>query len=931
MSDERRKLIEVALPLETINREAAREKSIRYGHPSTLHLWWARRPLAAARAVLFAQLVDDPNSTPEAASIADIHERAEWVALERKRLFDLIDKLVRWESSTDESVLAAARAEILRSTGGNTPTIVDPFAGGGTIPLEAQRLGLRTRASDLNPVAVLINKALLELPSTFTGQSPVFPGVPDSAAGSWPRATGLAEDVRRYGEWMSARAKKRVGQQYPDAVLPDGTTATVVAWIWARTTVCPNPSCGIRMPLARSWWLGKKKSKEAFVVPSVVDGKVYFTVGTGPISAQSQARDGSVTRHGATCISCGAAVDFDYIRSEGRASRIGYQLMATVAQGHRRRIYLPQSADQVDASMVDRPTDIPASRMPDSALGFRVQAYGMTKFTDTFTDRQLVTLTALTDLVAEARNAVFDDALAAGLAEGSPLAAGGTGARAYADAVATYLGLATSRLASTNSSLCRWNSAPSKESVSDTFARQALSMIWDFAEGNPWCKGPSNIVWSCSWIARVLEFLRPGAASVVTQGNAGDGDLSDGLLSTDPPYYDNIGYSDLSDFFYIWLRRSLRPIYPDLLGTLLVPKADELVANPFRHGGSAGAQQFFESGFRKIFSQARSGVREDYPITVYYAFKQSETTETGEFSTGWETLLGALVGGGWRVTGTWPIRSERSGRVRDVQSNALASSIVLALRPRPADSPVADRRTFTAELRKVLPEKLQELQHGSIAAVDLPQAAIGPGMAVFSRYERVVEADGSVMTIRSALEVINQILGEVLWRQEGNFDPATRWCVRWFEAFGFEGGPYGDAETNASAFNTSVAVLDRSGVLTSRGGNVRLTAPGLLPVAHDPSATDNLTLWGVVLHLAKELNESGLDSAGRLLSSAETWIDVDAAKELAYLLFAVAERRGWSDTAGLFNVLAASWSDVMDAARRQRVDTGEQLTLDSSF
>lgn len=929
---ERRKLIEVALPLEAINREAAREKSIRHGHPSTLHLWWARRPLAAARAVLFAQLVDDPDSRPEAEAISDSNERAAWVSAERTRLFRLIEELVKWENSMNERVLAEARVEIMRSTDGNPPAILDPFAGGGTIPLEAQRLGLEAHASDLNPVAVLINKALIEIPPKFAGSPPVFPGAAESKMGKWPRATGLAEDVRQYGQWMRDEAERRIGHLYPKATLPDGSEATVIAWIWARTVTCPNPACGISMPLVRSWWLGKKKGKEAYIVPKVVAGEVRYTIGHDPKRGPSKDDDGTMSgRRGATCVSCGASAGMEYIKAEGQAGRLGAQLTATVGEGKRQRIYMVPSGAHIQAAMVDRPGQVPNQELGYDPRNLWTPAYGLTRFADLFTNRQLVALTTFSDLVVEARHHVLKDAILSGRSEGTRLVEGGSEAAAYADGIATYLAFIVSRLTDYMSTITTWASNPQMEILRNVFARQSLPMAWDFAEGNPFADSSGTLSIMTRAVTKVLDLLPCGTAPVVSQADAADVLGDNSVISTDPPYYDNIGYSDLSDFFYVWLRCTLRDVYPRLLSTLLVPKAEELVANPYRHQGRVGAQRFFEAGFRDVFARARDDARDDIPITVYYAFKQLESDESGEASTGWETLLQGMVGGGWRITGTWPIRSERSGRMISVGNNALASAIVLALRPRSDDAPVTDRRGFVADLRDSLPEKLRELQQGSIAPVDLPQAAIGPGMAVFSRYAKVVEADGSTMSVRSALQAINQILGEVLSEQEGNFDSGTRWCVKWFESNGFDQGPYGDAETLASAYNTSVKGLDRSGALTSSGGKVQLFSPDRLPAGYDPRADDHITLWEVVMHLAKALGEGGIDAAGSMMLRASMRIDLDAAKELAYLVFSIANDKKWSTVAQLFNLLAASWADVVDAARRHTDDRAEQLTLESTY
>ncbi|WP_438354644.1 DUF1156 domain-containing protein [Microbacterium sp. CJ88] len=663
----KRKLIEVSIPLDEINRQSAREKSIRHGHPSTLHLWWARRPLATARAVLFAQLVDDPSVREDefiAEAVQEGYEDPEgWadhrVKQERERLFDLITRMVNWDNVGDDALFEAVRAEILKSTNGNPPTILDPFAGGGTIPLEAQRLGLEAHASDLNPVAVLINKALIEIPPKFAGREPVFPGAASTRT-DWPKATGLAEDVRRYGEWMRGEAQKRIGHIYPKANLPGGGEATVIAWIWARTVTCPNPACGIEMPLVRSWWLGRKKGKEAYVVPRVVGRRVEFEIGHDLKSAPSRDNDGTVRRTGAVCVSCGSAVALEYVRETSRQVGLGSQLMAVVAEGNRSRIYLAPTNDQTHAAAVASPDDVPPGELFDWPGRINVYRYGLTEFQDLFTSRQLVALTTFSDLIAEARTRILEDARAANSPDGAPLEQGGTGAGAYADAVVTYLSFPISRMANKLSSLCSWDSSPKMESVRGLFARQAIPMAWDYAEANPFAGSGGDFAEDVAWVDRVMDRLPSGQPAEAVNADAAARSYSGVLISTDPPYYDNIGYSDLSDFFYVWLRRSLRSVHPDLLGTILVPKSEELVANPYRHGGTDGAKEFFESGFEHVFAHARETATDEYPITVYYAFKQSETDAGGEASTGWETILGSMVRAGWSVTATWPVRSELS-------------------------------------------------------------------------------------------------------------------------------------------------------------------------------------------------------------------------------------------------------------------------------
>ncbi|HEY9309231.1 MAG TPA: DUF1156 domain-containing protein [Microbacterium sp.] len=935
----KKKLIEVALPLEAINAQSAREKSIRHGHPSTLHLWWARRPLATARAVLFAQLVDDPSERAdefrsEAAdaglSDVDAHVAAR-VDAERQSLFDLITRMVDWDNLGDEELFDQVRAEIRRSTDGNPPAILDPFAGGGTIPLEAQRLGLEAHASDLNPVAVLINKALIEIPPKFAGRAPVFPGA-EGTRNSWPKATGLAEDVRRYGEWMRDEAERRIGHLYPKATLPDGTTANVIAWIWARTVTCPNPACGIEMPLVRSWWLGKKKGKEAYVVPFVVDGRVEFDIGHEISTAPKRGEDGTVARGDGVCVSCHSVVPNAYIRAVATSDGLGADMIAVVAEGHRSRVYVaPEPADR-RAADVTRPFDTPDQVVttPNHDVD-RLPMYGMPRWSDAFTNRQLTALTTFSDLVLETRELIVRDAVASGIVEGEPLEAGGTQAWAYADAVATYLGLVVSRLTDYSSSVTTWASNPQMEILRNVFARQAIPMAWDFAEGNPFGGSSGGLDIMIRAVTRAIERTPASLAAEAIQADAATRSYSNVVVSTDPPYYDNIGYSDLSDFFYVWLRRTLKTIHPELLSTMLVPKADELVANPNRHGGRKGAQSFFEMGFKNVFAQARRAATDLFPITVYYAFKQSELEAEGLASTGWETLLSGMVSESWMVTATWPVRSERAGRMTSIGTNALASSIVLALRPRPEDAPITDRRGFLAELKSTLPEALRNLQQGSVAPVDMAQAAIGPGMATFSKYARVVEPSGEPMSVRDALRAINGVLDEVLSQQEGDFDDDTRWCVAWFETHGFDVSLYGDAETLAGAKNASVAGLARSGVISSGGGKVKLFTPEELPTDYDPRTDDRISLWEVVLHMSRALSDSGLDAAGRILAGAEERaIDMTAAHELAYLLYAISEKRGLTQAGILFNALGSSWPEVRAAAAmvQERPVKSAATTLD---
>ena len=917
-STPKKKLIETSLPLEAINAASIREKSIRHGHPSTLHLYWARRPLATARAVLFAQLVDDPASRPEEFPTVEAQDA------ERARLHALMERLVVWENSGDETLLEQAREEIRKSNGGKLPAVLDPFAGGGSIPLEAQRLGLEAHASDLNPLAVLINKALVEIPPRFAGAEPIHPG--GGAQRFYERAQGLAEDVRYYGTWMRNEAEARIGHLYPKAVGPDGSEYTVIAWIWARTVRSPNPANPIEVPLVRSWWLSKKKGKEAWVRAFVENGQVRYEV---VHNAEGPERDGTIDRKGAVSIADGTPMTLNYIRSESRAGQMGAHLIAVVAEGPGGRLYLSPTTADVSLADVVRPQGVSDAELPDQALGFRVQAYGLSRWTDLFTNRQLVAMTTLSDLVEEARERVEADALAAGLPLGDRLEEGGSGARAYADAVATYLALGVSRQADRLSSLASWQSIGEK--IRNVFARQAIPMVWDYAEANPFSSSSGNFLGQIEWVAKAVEHAPAVAKGVATQISASQRDYSGLVVSTDPPYYDNIGYSDLSDFFYVWLRRSLRGIHPQLVGTMLTPKAEELVANPYRHDGKEGAARFFVEGFNSVFARIRQGALPSVPLTVYYAYKQQDADTEGTTSTGWHTLLDGLISTGWEITATWPVRSERSGRMLSVGTNALASSIVLACRPRPENAESTTRRGFVARLKSELPDALRTLLQGGIAPVDLAQAAIGPGISVFSRYARVREADGSDMKVRDALLLINATLDEVLGEQESDFDPDTRFAVKWYRQYGWSEENSGIADQLARSSDTSIGALERGGIFEAKGGKARLLAPSQLDGEWDPLADERASVWEASVRLAALMDSQGVDAVATALAQVRTRISADAIKELGFLLFHEAEKKKDTADALLFNGLVSAWADLSEHARRidpTRRSTQESFTFD---
>ena len=906
-TEPKKKLIETSLPLEAINEASAREKSIRHGHPSTLHLYWSRKPLATARAVLFAQLVDDPASRPEEFPTVEAQD------LERARLHALMEKLIVWENSNDEELLKQARDEIRKSNNGVLPAVLDPFAGGGSIPLEAQRLGLEAHASDLNPLAVLINKALIEIPPKFSGQTPVFPGAADEQS-SWVRAEGLAADVKNYGQWMRDEAERRIGHLYPKVTAPGGTEHTVIAWKWARTVISPNPANPIETPLVNSWWLSKKKGKEAWVKATVVDGKVHYEVqhnAHGPKGAE----DGTVNRRGAVSIADGTPIDFEYIREEARAGRMGAHLIAIVADGGKGRLYVSPTNEHALIADIQRPSDLPVAELPEKALGFRVQAYGFEQWVDLFTNRQLVALAALSDLVAEAREKVFEDAKVAGLSLGERLEDDGVGAEAYADAIATYLALGVSRTADRSSSLSSWDSSNPK--IRNTFGRQALPMVWDFAESNVLSGSTGGLQSQFYYICKAIAHTSALAPAEVKQVSASSREYSRLVISTDPPYYDNIGYSDLSDFFYVWLRRSLIDIQPLTVGTMLSPKAEELVANPYRHGGKQGAEKFFVDGFNSVFHRIRErDANTEVPMTVYYAYTQQDSGKEETSSTGWHTLLDGLIQAGWEITATWPMRSELKNRMLSQGTNALASSIVLACRPRPESASTVMRRAFVYALKTELPEALRTLMQGAIAPVDLAQAAIGPGISVFSRYARVREANGSDMSVKDALQLINATLDEVLGEQEADFDPDTRFAVRWYRQYGWSADSSGIADQLARSSDTSIVALERGEIFEAKGGKARLLSPTQLEGTWDPAADDHVSVWEAAVRLAAIMAKDGADRVAELLPQVQEKVSLDAVKELGFLLFHEAEKNKDTEDALLFNGLVSAWTDLNEQARK---------------
>ena len=919
----RRKLIEVDLPLSTINAESSREKSIRHGHPSTLHLWWARRPLAACRAVIFASLVDDPSSCAEEFATEEAQQA------ERERLHDLIRRLVVWENSSEEALINEARYEIARSVarsrGQDAPTepaavleylrdealpIYDPFAGGGSIPLEAQRLGLRAIASDLNPVAVLINKALIELPPKFADQPPVNPEADPlgmmvgkgkrAQRAPWRGAAGLADDIRYYGRWMRERAFEQIGHLYPKATLPDGSEATVIVWLWARTIPCPNSACGIQMPLLSTFALSRKRGNEHWIKPEVSHDSddISYTVQSHDRGVPTK---GTINRNGASCIACGTTAPLEYVRAQARSGAMDEQMTAIVAEGDRRRIFLSPAESHIQTAHRAAPSWRPAGELPEQALGFRVQRYGVTSWHELFSERQLIALTTLSDLLSEVRRQLTADGAST----------------VYADTICTYLALAIGRTANSSSKFNIWQNLGDK--VAQVFVRQAISMIWDFAETNIFSNSTQNWLAQIEWIAKAVEHLpyypNPGEAyqaDATTTIHVQTGPV----IVTDPPYYDNIGYADLSDFFYVWLRPLLRSTYPDLFAGIVTPKQEEMIATEFRF---EDPRQHFEDRLGDTLRLIREHCSPEFPSSIFYAYKQQEQQHDGRTSTGWDTMLSALVSAGFQIIGTWPMRTERANRPRSLDSNALASSVVLVCRSRPANAPTASRREFLDALQEELPNALDHLTRDNhIAPVDLAQAAIGPGMEIYSRYSGVETIRGEPVTVREALAEINRVIAEYDERQQGELDAETRFCLDWLEQHGYGEGDFGEAEVLSQAKNVSVDGLASDGLLRSRAGKVRLL--GMEEYDHARLRL-GMSAWEGCLrigwHMGSGEGQGGVGAAAEVARAMGG--DAESVERLARILYNHYDRRNDSRNAVMFNSVVTEWPAIMRA-----VDEPEQ-------
>ena len=918
-----KKLIEVALPLEKINASAAYEKMPGIGpHPRGLHLWWARRPFTAARAVIWASIIDDPSSHPE------LFPSDEDQIKERNRLFKILEELSDWKNSGNPDVLSAARDEILKATNNNPPALLDPFAGGGAIPLEAMRLGLNAYANDLNPVAVLINKAMIDIPSRFMGTAPVHPEKGQlSSYKNYTGVQGIADDFDYYSNLLLKMAKEKIGYLYPTVQLqpPYGNgQAKVIAWIWSRTIKCPNPVCGCETPLFKSAYLSKKKGRSAWVQPIYREKECNFKV----YHEGKPELDGTVNRKGAVCAKCGMPIDFPYIRNQGKEGKMGVKLMATVAESKGGRIYLSPDNEQAKYAKVELPDNYPDAPLPNNPRNFNTPIYGLDTIAKLFTKRQLTALTAFSDLIDIIKNVIEKDAIGCGWDDDHlSLVNDGKGAKAYSEAVCTYLAFAVDRLADFSTSVSRW--AVTNEKAMNCFNKQSIPMTWDYPEVNILGDSVGSFSQITSYISDCIRTLpNTSSSGKATQHDAQTlCNLRNIMVSTDPPYYDNINYAECADFFYMWLRRSLKDIYPDLLSTMMTPKAEELVATPYRFDGSIDkAKRFFEDGMLQTCRNIYQYTRDDIPVTIYYAYKQSESDD-GDLattaSTGWETMLSAIINAGFTITGTWPMRTEQAYRSVSMGANALASSIILVCRKRPENAEQITRRNLINILRRELRPALKKLQGSNIAPVDLAQSAIGPGMGVFSRYRRVLEADGSPMTVRSALQVINEEIDLYFNEQVGDLDAMSRFCVDLYTQNAFNDIKFGDADILARAKGTSVAALSSHDVVYAKAGIVHLIERTELSEKIDNNES---CIWLLTQQLTQAMATGGVEACAKAVymmfgSNAEK------AKDLAYRLYTIAEQKKWANEAFAYNALVVAWPDIQSRAAMMQRETPEQLDM----
>lgn len=908
----KKKLIEVAMPLDAINEISGHERYIHHGHPNTLHLYWARRPLSACKAVLFGQLIDDPSSHPDKFPTLDDQKK------ERSRLFEMMIQLIQWKNRNNKAIFTQALNEIKASNGGKIPTIYDPFSGGGSIPLEALRMGLVSKGSDLNPIAVMIGKSMLEVPNKFVGKH----GVSNELSSD---LSGLADDIRFFGEKIKQNVLKKMDKNYPKHEVKNnsGTNSyTVCAYIWARTVPSPDPVFShVDVPLASTFLLNSKTNKEVILVP-IIDkekGKISYSLKSNCSNDELlNAKKGTKAARGAEffCILSNSAISNEYIRNQAEIGNLRNSLLAIIVESKNGKQYMLPNSEEIAAANCKRLEPLHNNKLPQKQY-IGPHRYGFKDFSDLYINRQNNVIIEFTNEIKNIEREIVLKAKKIGFKEDNiTLHEGGTGAQAYAEAIILYITFALSKGLDYWSSTCIWHNK--NQQISHTFGRQAIPMTWDFVEANPFSNSSGNWMGFIDWVANAVENLPLNGSGEITLQDAKEVDYNENtIISTDPPYYDNIPYADISDYFYSWIYPIIKNIFPKIFNSLATPKTDELVADIIRHGSKDDAASFFLQGMTKAIKQMSLKSSSEVPTTIYYAFKQTEIEKEGVSSQGWSTFIEAIISAGYSVVGTWPIRTEMASRLRGSKSNALANSVVIVCRKKNNLLGTITRAEFIRQLKTELPKAISDLKAVNISPADIPQSSIGPGIGIFSRYQAVLENDDSHMSVKTALQLINRELGD----EEGEYDSETSFSITWFEQNGFNVGDFGSANNIANAKGISVNTLVHSGVAQSSGGKFSLLDRESLEDDWNPTTDKNLTIWECCQYLIKTIENKGEFETAKLMKQMGSG-RAESAKELAYTLYDIAaNKRKDANEATAYNGLIASWSDL--TAQSANITEGE--------
>ena len=743
-----KKLIETAIPVSKINTETEREKTARNGMPSNVHIWWTRDSMAAARTSIFESLIDDPAEHPELFPSQDEQDT------ERERLLRIAESLSEIESADRKDILEIALKEIQRNASGQLPTVFDPFVGGGTIPVEAHRLGLRSSSSDLNAVASMITTVVSDIPSRFSDTVTVHPRTEMTLDIALPGAAGFADDVRYYGKKLQEKAFQKVGTLYPKVIDPvSKKELEVSAWIWARTVKCPNPSCGCNIPLSSSYDLAKKKGSEAWVEPVAEDGRISFKMHREPNTGgklKPKVAQTAVFK----CPACGEITPDAYVKECGIKQNIDSQLIAVVADNGKKRLYLEATTEQEKAAQVNAPKNVPHGDLPNFPKRFSPPSFGLTDYADLFTNRQLVYITSMMDLAKEMQSDIEKDALGKGFADdGITFADGGCGALAYAEAVRIVLIITISKLLDRCSNICSWSTS-SGGSLRNVFSRAAMPMIWDYAEGNPFASAGGSFANALSRTCDALALLPAGVDGITKVADAGmPNNVKDAMIVTTLPYYDRASYSDLSDFFYVWMKYGLEDLYPTYFSGVTSPKREDMTAFSHRYGGDKKkADMIYGERLAVAMKNLYVSATADYPSLIGFIYKGNKSSDNEELSE-WEYFIDAVCNAGFSVTASWPLGRKYEDSIELAEIRGIP--IIVILRKKSDDMVQVTRRSFVTAVKREVPLLIENISK-KVRVEDLRSSVIGPALNIYTRYKQVLDADGSYMKPHMASRIIEQ-------------------------------------------------------------------------------------------------------------------------------------------------------------------------------